>query len=179
MKSATLNESLELKLFLLLPSNNSKTTNMTIPSMYEATTVDNVIARLEKLSAESAPKWGKMNSAQMLAHLNVGYDMAFGKKEVKMNGFMKLMMKMFVKKTVVTDKPYKKNSRTADFFLIVNEREFAKEKEAFLTNIKETQSKGKSFFEGLDSPSFGPLTATEWNFTLQKHIEHHFEQFGL
>jgi hypothetical protein len=152
---------------------------MTIPSMYEAATVETVISRLDKLTPESTPQWGKMNSAQMLAHLNVGYDVAFGKKEVKMNGFMKLMMKMFVKGIVASPKPYSKNGRTAPFFVIADKRDFNKEKEAFIANIKETQSKGESFFEGLDSPSFGVLTAIEWNFTLQKHIEHHFEQFGL
>ena len=41
---------------------------------FDSSTTDSVLARLEKISANTQPLWGKMNVAQMLAHLNVAYD---------------------------------------------------------------------------------------------------------
>lgn len=152
---------------------------MALPSVYEQQTTDETLARLEKLTHESQPKWGKMNVAQMLAHVSVSYDMAYGKIEVNNNFLMKLMIKLFVKKMVTNEVPYKQNLRTAPQFLITDEREFEKEKAHLIENIKLTQEKGKAYFEGKESASFGPLSAEEWNNTFYKHLDHHFQQFGV
>lgn len=152
---------------------------MALPSVFEQKTTDETLARLEQLTHESQPKWGKMNVAQMFAHVSVSYDMAYGKIEVNNNFLMKLMIKLFVKKMVTNEVPYKQNLRTAPQFLITDEREFKKEKENLIENIKLTQEKGKSYFEGKESLSFGSLTAEEWNNTFYKHLDHHFKQFGV
>ena len=44
-----------------------------------------VIARVEKLTPESQPTWGKMSVAQMLAHCNVSYEMVYTNKHPKPN----------------------------------------------------------------------------------------------
>jgi len=64
-------------------------------------------------------------------------------------------------------------------FLVSDEQDFAEQKAKFITNIKLVQEQGAAHHEGLPSPSFGPMTAQEWNVTYSKHIEHHFGQFGL
>jgi len=152
---------------------------MNWPDAYNSDTVDNWIERLEKLKPDSQPLWGKMNAGQLLAHLNVTYDMASGKVDPKNNFFIKWMLKTFVKQGVVGPKPYPKNSRTAPVFLVSDEQDFQIQKKLFLENIQNTQKLGASHHEGLASPSFGALTADEWSVTYSKHIEHHFEQFGL
>jgi len=153
---------------------------MAILNVFEPSTTANSLERLNKLSAGMTPKWGKMNAPQMLAHLNVAYDIAYGKTEVKkMGGFGKLMMKLFVKKIVVGEAPYKKNSRTAPYFLIADEREFNAEKEKLAAYIQQVEKDGASFFEGKESAAFGPLSAKEWSNQFQKHLDHHFQQFGI
>lgn len=152
---------------------------MAIPSVFDASTTANSLERLNKLSAQSTPLWGTMNAAQMLAHLNVSYDIAYGKKEVKMGGFGKLMMKLFVKKIVVGEAPYKKNSRTAPYFLIADDREFNAEKEKLAAYIQQVEKDGPTAFEGKESAAFGKLSSKEWSNQFQKHLNHHFEQFGV
>lgn len=152
---------------------------MTLLNTFDPKTTETVLNRLEKLNHATVPQWGKMNSAQMLAHLNVPYDIDNGKKQAKISGFGKLMLKLFVKNIVVGEKPYVKNSRTSPDFIIAGERDFEKEKTLFIANVKETEAKGAAHYEGRESGAFGKLTARQWSTQFYKHLDHHFTQFGV
>ncbi len=151
---------------------------MALPSVFDSKTTEETFKRIENINYMSKPLWGKMNASQMLAHLNVAYDLAYGKIEAKPNFFVKLMLKLFVKGLVTSDKPYAQNSRTAPYFIIANERDFEKEKSKLIDYIKQTEAHGAKYFEGKESSSFGIMTAKEWNAQFYKHIDHHFRQFG-
>ena len=148
-------------------------------NIFESKETEAVIDRINKLSPTTRPQWGKMSADQMLAHCNVTYEMAFEDIHTKPNGFTKLLLKLFVKKTVVGDKPYKKNSRTAPQFLITNARNFVEEKARLTDYLKKAQSLGENHFDGMESHSFGALTKQEWNVMFYKHLDHHLSQFGV
>ena len=152
---------------------------MALQSVFDAKTTEETFKRLEKLNYMSKPQWGKMNVAQMLAHLNVTYDLAYDKIQSPTNFFTRILLKLLVKPLVTNDKPYKKNSHTAPVFIITNERDFEKEKSIFIDNVKETEAKGVAYFEGKENSSFGVLTSKEWSNLFYKHINHHFTQFGV
>ena len=63
---------------------------MAYPNVFEASTTKLITYRLDKLANETTPQWGKMNAAQMLAHLNVAYDIAYGRIPTKYNWLMKI-----------------------------------------------------------------------------------------
>ena len=148
-------------------------------TIFQQETVNEIIARLEKLTAETMPNWGKMNASQMLAHCNVSYEMAFENIHKAPNGFVKLILKLFVRDQVVGSKPYKKNGQTAPAFLITDPKDFEKEKARLIAYLQKTLQLGANHFEGRESLSFGKLTATQWNTMFQKHLEHHLTQFGV
>lgn len=152
---------------------------MSFPSVFDPATTQKCLERLAKLEVDTQPQWGKMDAAQMLAHLNVAYDITYGHKPVKYNGFARFMLKLFVKDMVVGTKPYKKNSRTAPAFLIADSRDFEKEKAKLIAYIKDTEQKGKSFFEGKKSSAFGVLSSEQWSTQFYKHMDWHFTQFGI
>ena len=152
---------------------------MTLLNTFDPKTTEKTFERLEKLNYMSKPQWGKMNVAQMLAHLNVTYDLAYDKIQSPTNFFTRILLKLLVKPLVTNDKPYKKNSHTAPVFIITNERDFEKEKSIFIDNVKETEAKGVAYFEGKENSSFGVLTSKEWSNLFYKHINHHFTQFGV
>lgn len=137
------------------------------------------ISRIQALTAETHPKWGKMNVAQMLAHCNVAYELAYTDKHPKPKGFQKFLIKLFAKNVVVGPKPYKKNSRTAPVFLITDDREFETEQQRLIDHIQKTQQLGASHFDGKESHAFGALSAKEWNTLFSKHLDHHLTQFGV
>jgi hypothetical protein len=152
---------------------------MALPNIFNSETTEIILKRLENLDANSQPKWGKMNVSQMLAHLNIAYDITFGKIESKPTFFIKLLMKLFIKNGIINEKPYPQNSRTAPEFVITNKKDFEKEKSKYIVNLRETEAKGAIYFEGKENPSMGKLTAKEWNNMFYKHTNHHFEQFGI
>jgi Protein of unknown function (DUF1569) len=139
-----------------------------------------IIARINKLTPATTPAWGKMNVGQMLAHCNVTYAFTYTPEQFKKpNFFMRFILKNFIKKIVVGEKPYGKNGRTAPEFLITDSREFEKEKALLIANIQKTQQLGAAHFEGKENFSFGTMTAQEWNALFYKHLDHHLSQFGV
>jgi Protein of unknown function (DUF1569) len=140
---------------------------------------ESFLNRLEKLTPETKAVWGKMNVSQMLAHCNVTYEMCYENKHPKPTGFVKFILKAFVKKYVTNEVPYKKGSKTAPQFIITDQKEFEHEKERLKNYIIKTQELGASYFEGKESHSFGKLSSKEWNNMFAKHLDHHFSQFGV
>lgn len=141
--------------------------------------VESFLKRLDKLTPESKGLWGKMNVSQMLAHCNVTYEMCYETKHPKPNGLVRFILKMFVKKFVTNEVPYKKGSKTAPQFIITDQKEFNTEKNRLINFILKTQELGDTYFEGKESLSFGNLTSKEWNNMFAKHLDHHFGQFGV
>lgn len=148
-------------------------------NIFEKSITDEVISRINLLTAESNPQWGKMSVDQMVAHCNVTYELVYDNKHVKPKGFKKLLIKAFVKNAVVSEKPFKRNGMTAPEFLISDEKEFQKEKERLIDYINKTQELGGKHFENKESHSFGKLTSIEWNNMFYKHLDHHLTQFGV
>jgi hypothetical protein len=141
--------------------------------------VESFLKRLDKLTPESKGLWGKMNVSQMLAHCNVTYEMCYENKHPKSNGLVRFILKMFVKKFVTNEVPYKKSVKTAPQFIITDQKEFNTEKNRLKNFILKTQELGETYFEGKESLSFGNLTSKEWNNMFAKHLDHHFGQFGV
>ncbi|MFS4456254.1 DUF1569 domain-containing protein [Maribacter sp. 2304DJ31-5] len=148
-------------------------------NIFDKQITEEVISRIENLKPDTQNLWGKMNSAQMMAHCNVAYDLTYTDKYPKPTGFKKFMIKLLAKNLVVGPKPYKKNMRTAPEFLIHGEPDFNTEKDILINNLIKTQELGEAHFEGKDSHAFGPLTASQWNTLFYKHLNHHLEQFGI
>ncbi|TXF87124.1 DUF1569 domain-containing protein [Neolewinella aurantiaca] len=149
------------------------------PSLYDQQTLDEMLARIDQLTPESQPLWGKMSVAQMLAHNNVAFDITYGSTPVSYNFLMRWMLKRFVKPIVVGDKPYEKNGRTAPVFIVADERDFAKEKAELIANFNRFHNDGAAAFEGKESASFGKMTSQEWSNQFWKHMDHHLRQFGV
>lgn len=149
-----------------------------IKNIFDNKVTAELIERINKISPEQKPLWGKMSADQMLAHCNVTYELVYDNKHPKPGAFKKFILRFFLKGLVTSEKPYKKNSATAPEFLITDTRNFEKEKERLITYINRTQQLGEVHFDGKESHSFGTLTKNEWNNMFYKHLNHHLKQFG-
>jgi hypothetical protein len=150
-----------------------------VKNIFDKTVTDEMIARIDKLTSDTQALWGKMSVDKMLAHCNVTYEMAYDNIHPKPNAFMRFILKMLVKNTVVNEVPFKKNSSTAPAFIIKDEKNFETEKARLKAYITKTQELDAAHFEGKESHSFGTLTSTEWNNMFYKHLDHHLGQFGV
>lgn len=150
-----------------------------IRNIFNSETTEELISRIDKLTPGTQPLWGKMNAGQMLAHLCVMYEMVYDNIHKRPNAVMRFLITLLAKETVVGDKPYPRNARTAPAFVISDQRDFDKEKRRLVEYIIRTEKSGEKFFEDRESHSFGKLTLGEWNNYFYKHLNHHLSQFGV
>ncbi len=148
-------------------------------NLFDKYECEDAVKRINNLNIESQPLWGLMSVDQMLAHLNVAYDMAYTKIYKRPNGLKKFFIKLLAKKAVVGPKPYPKNGRTAPDFVISDQRDFESEKAKLIKYMRTTQALGRDYFEGKDSHSLGILSSKEWNTLFAKHLDHHLNQFNV
>ena len=152
-------------------------------NIFDRAVCDDHIARINMLTASSKPQWGKMNAAQMLAHCSKPYEMVCDPDHAathkRPNAVVRFLLKRLLKPTVVAEKPYTKNSRTAPYFIVADERVLEVERKRIIHHINQVQAWGAKHFDGKDNHSFGVMTAAEWNNLFAKHLEHHLVQFGV
>ncbi|PBQ30454.1 hypothetical protein CNR22_01290 [Sphingobacteriaceae bacterium] len=152
---------------------------MALANVFTKDVSEKIVSRIENLKADTQPQWGKMSVAQMLAHCNVTYELVYENKHPQPNFMTRLMLKIFVKSLVTTEKPYKRNSPTAPAFLIKEARNFQPEKQRLIDHIRKTQELGEKHFDNKVSHSFGPLSVVQWNNMFYKHLDHHLSQFAV
>ena len=150
-----------------------------IPDLFDPQGVDATIARLQALTPDRTPRWGKMNVGQMLAHCRVAYAMALQDDFPRPNPVLRLFLRLVVKGFVTGPAPYRRNLRTAPVFLVSPAQDFVRERDGLIDDLRAVCARGRTRFEGRPSPNFGPLTAEQWNTMLAKHLAHHLEQFGV
>lgn len=149
-------------------------------NVFDAKDAQEYINRINNLTPETQRKWGKMSVDQVLAHLNVAYDLTFTPEKFPKPSFIaKFLLSRFVKSKITNEIPYKQSLPTSPAFIIADERNFEEEKTKLIGNIQRVQQLGKEAFEGKENINFGKMTAQGWNNMFAKHLNHHLEQFGV
>lgn len=135
-----------------------------------------MLERLSKLRESDEPLWGKMNAAQMLAHVQMPISVAFGTHSVEGNWLMKLILPLF-KKRLYDDRPWKKNLPTEKTFITTGDDKM------FDLEMKHVVDLVSRFTESAivndRHPIFGKLTKEQWAKATWKHLDHHLTQFGV
>jgi len=142
-----------------------------------------ILECLAKLSAESKPKWGTMSPQHMLEHLEYTYKIASGQNQnFEINTPEKILDK--VHNSLYN---YHKMPREHMFPLAeeskINELKHKDLEEAKLKMLESRQEYLDFFKENPDAvlknTVFGEMNRYEWYLLDRKHLNHHFEQFGL
>jgi len=134
-------------------------------------------ARIEALTQDTAPIWGEMSAAQMMAHCAEVLEVTGGKELQGSPWFIKLL-KPFVRKMVVGPKPYPRSTRTHAQYMQVKEKDFTVEKARLLGSM-DSFGKACSGKEVLNHSFFGEITVDEAGWAMYKHLDHHLVQFGV
>ena len=151
-----------------------------VKNIFDKNISEEVIKRIKNLTDKTQPIWGEMSVAQMLAHLNIQYEVVYeNDKFPNPNMFLRFILKTFVKKRVVGPKPFTKNGKTAPYFIVTSKKDFEEEKKRLIKYIIITQANGIEVLLPRKTKSFGKLNAKEWNTLFYKHIDHHLTQFGV
>ncbi len=149
---------------------------MIIKNLFEPAVKQEIMARINRLTPDSKPLWGKMNVSQMLAHVQVPIGVADGSQKLKRTMFGRIVGPM-VKSMIYNEKPFKRNLPTDPSFVMTgSERDFEIEKQRLL-NIVSNFSEASIVNE--THTFFGRLTKEQWSKGTWKHLDHHLCQFGV
>jgi len=143
-------------------------------TMFDKSTRDEVIARIDMLNENSGPGWGKMNVYQMLKHCTLWEEMALGKKHFK-RIFLGRIFGKLAKKDLMRDVPMRRNSGTIPELRITGSGDVNLEKKKWIGLIEEyTEFSNPGFIH----PFAGKMTEEEIGQMAYKHADHHLRQFN-
>jgi hypothetical protein len=149
-----------------------------MPSIYNTFDNQNLIERIEKLTADAQPNWGKMSVDQMLSHCQAPIDVAFGNLKLKSN-FLFLLLGKMIKGKMLKAKYFGKNSPTAKDFIRTGHYDFEQTKADLIKKVKTFAAEGTNSIKVHKHPFFGNMTTEEWDNLQWKHLNHHLYQFGV
>lgn len=136
---------------------------------------DNLVRRLDNLSANAKPKWGKFTAPQMVTHLNEAIRMGLG--ELPVQARRTPFKKFPLKQLIIYVAPFPKGAPTAPELLAGTGGEWNGEISRFkeLLNRFSTGSHTRM----PEHPAFGRLSRNAWGRLGYRHIDHHLKQFGV
>ena len=145
-----------------------------MPSLNNAADREALVARLDTLSPDMQPLWGRMSAAKMLAHMTDAFRMALGDLPVKPKK-IPLIGSFPFKQLVIFVLPFPKNSPTAPEIISRHPEAFDVER----SNAKALLSRLAGNVDYAAHPIFGSMTKSEWGALGYKHFDHHLRQFGV
>lgn len=148
---------------------------MEIKSLFDPVAKQQILDRIELLTPDTQRVWGKMDVAQMMAHLQKPIGVALGTHEVKGNFIRRLILPLF-KKMLYDEKPYKRSLPTDKTFIITDPRIFEQEKKILMDMIHQFTPQNMATEV---HPVFGRMTKENWSKAMWKHADHHLKQFGV
>jgi hypothetical protein len=144
-------------------------------NLFDASARQEIIDRINKLTPDSKPQWGKMSVAQMLAHNILPMELALQNPKPP-RAFMGKLFGGMVKKKILSPEPFRKNGFTPKEFRIDSPQDFNSKKEKILDAINRFQ---RGAITDMVHPFFGHMTEDQWGELQYKHLDHHLQQFGV
>jgi hypothetical protein len=145
-------------------------------SLFEQDTYMDTLKRIDSLEPTSAGKWGKMTVGQMVWHCQIPLKVAIENKPTTKKG--NVLVKLFFKKSMFSDKPWRKNLPTSSFAKATESKDFEQER-AILREMVVQFHLLKDRKVWNSHPLFGAFTAEQWGMMQFKHLDHHLVQFGV
>lgn len=145
--------------------------------LFDTATRQQLLDRLAGLQPDSPRQWGKMDAAQMLGHCTAALQVGTGDTP-REHSLLGRLLGWTVKKKLLGDAPFSRNSPTDPTFVITDARDFAVEKVRLQAIIERFAAQGSAAVAGRTHSFFGRLTGEEWGRLMAKHLDHHLRQFG-
>jgi hypothetical protein len=149
-----------------------------MPNLFDTDIYTGLVARLNSLTPDSQPLWGKMNVAQMLAHCKEAFKVPLSETKLPRIFIGRILGPLF-KAKLYNDSPWKQNLPTAPSFKITDMRDFNTEKQELLAIVKKFYAAGPMGISKYPHPMFGHFTPEQWGKSMFKHLDHHLTHFGV
>ena len=140
---------------------------------------DSIIRRIERLHPELKPRWGKMTTAKMLAHLRLSFQANFGEIVLKRDKVLGTILKPLAKHILLGNKPFWKNMPTDKKLLPKAPVDFFEEQQKVMEMIRKYATTGPAIISKNPHNILGEITSEQSAYISHKHVDHHLRQFGI
>ena len=144
-------------------------------TIFDKTTRDELIQRIDMLDENSTAQWGKMNVYQMLKHCTLWEEMITGSTKYKQAFIGRVFGKIALKGLLKDEKPLRRNTPTTPELKVKNNGDALSEKKKWIALIGENENFSNHEFV---HPFFGKMTKEQIGYLAYKHIDHHLRQFN-
>lgn len=145
-------------------------------TIFNEVVYQDIVNRINNLNEDTKPQWGKMNVGQMVWHCQAPLNIMLQKDDYGMKP--NWLINLLFKKSLYSDKPYKKNGMTAKAFKTEESKDFTSEKNKLIGLLNELHDQREKT-DWAPHPSFGTFTKDQWGKMQYKHLDHHLRQFGV
>lgn len=139
-----------------------------------------IVERINRLTPESKPAWGKMTIGEMLCHCTDGIKMSTG--ELAVADKSTFFLRAVIKPLIVYALPMPKSAPTADEINPqikgTKPEEFENDRKVLLECLENVCALPAAH-AWAKHPAFGSLTHKQWGLLAHKHLDHHLKQFGV
>jgi hypothetical protein len=145
-------------------------------TIWDADAVSGIRSRLDNLTPQHKPRWGRMNAAQMQVHVRQQIECALGQLELKpMTGVFRMPLMPYL---IIHWLPWPKGAQTAPELVDPVTGDWDQERAALLDALEQLVASGPGG-RFAEHPMFGVLKGREWGVLVWRHLDHHFRQFGI
>ena len=137
-----------------------------------------LVDRINRMTVETPALWGKMNAAQMMAHMQVGINMALGNTKT-VRTLLGTLFGDFGKRRTLKTAQLDRHIPTYKQAEITDERDFDEEKAKLIALTQSALVKGPACLVKYPHPYFRRIKTEEWIQLNWKHFDHHLRQFGV
>ncbi|MGA9638796.1 DUF1569 domain-containing protein [Flavobacterium sp.] len=148
-------------------------------TIFDKSTRDELIQRINSLTEENKPVWGKMNVYQMSKHCTNWNEWVLGKNDIvyKQDFLGKIFGKMALRSNTKDDKPIGKNMPAGKAFTV-------KVTVDNLPSLKLMWTEQINLYQNFSNDEFihdffGKMTKDEIGIFTYKHNDHHLRQFNV
>ena len=145
-------------------------------TVFDKTTRDELISRIDALNENSKNAWGKMNVYQVLKHCTLWDEWVQSGKNNKQVLIGRLFGKMALKKVLKNEDPLARNTPTLGELKVKETNgDIASEKKKWIALISEYAHFSNPVFI---HTFFGKMTKEQVGQMAYKHADHHLRQFN-
>ncbi|MEM7655183.1 MAG: DUF1569 domain-containing protein [Bacteroidota bacterium] len=137
-----------------------------------------LMLRVQSLSDQSAPEWGKMSLSQMLRHCIKNEELLLQDRAYPRTFIGRIFGGMVKRSMLKNEKPLAKNQPTHPDLIIQGEGDPEAEVTQWQALIDRYGELNSQQYATFVHPFFGKMTMEEVGIAAYKHIDHHLRQFG-
>lgn len=147
-------------------------------SLIDSSRVESAIKRLGTLDANARPRWGSMSALEMVEHLSNSLEIALGQRQAK--ALAPTWLTPLLWRLGGLPLPIPHGMPSTNEFLAPRGEDFHAARNTLSQNLRRFHRDVLANPAATHThPVFGALNRLQWAELQDRHLRHHFKQFGL